>query len=201
MWSDQGYHHGEKGNWGKHTLWKETSHVPLIFAGAGLPKNKRVETTVGLIDLYPTLIELCNLPEQHKMDGVSLVSSIMEPGSSADRDLFVPYHEKDSYAVINSNWRYIYYKEGTEELYSLKEDPNEWYNLAGNEEYRTIIEEMQKVVPSEFSPEATPKNKLKLTVVGDAFNWEHKEGGSPIGGIPVGSTPIGSTPVNVKKKN
>jgi len=50
FWSDQGYHHGEKGNWGKHTLWEETSHVPLIFAGNGLPQNQKVATTVSLID-------------------------------------------------------------------------------------------------------------------------------------------------------
>lgn len=175
MWSDQGYHHGEKGNWGKHTLWSETSHVPLIFAGANLPKGKKVETTVGLIDLYPTLIELCNLPPQHKMDGVSLVSSIMDPTSATDRNLFVPYHERGSYAVINSNYRYIYYREGGEELYKLKEDPNEWYNLASNEENRTIINEMKKAVPVEFSPEATPKKKLKLIIEGDVFHWVLKK--------------------------
>src|SRR6056297_32554 len=50
FWSDQGYHHGEKGQWGKHTLWQETSHVPFIFAGNGLPENKTVETTVSLVD-------------------------------------------------------------------------------------------------------------------------------------------------------
>ncbi len=181
MWSDQGYHHGEKGNWGKHTLWKETSHVPLIFAGADLPKNKTVGTTVGLIDLYPTLIELCDLPKQHKMDGVSLVSSIKEPSSAKDRDLFVPYHERGSYAVINSNWRYIYYKEGTEELYNLKEDPNEWYNLAGKDENQHVIQELQKAAPAEFSPDATPKKNLRLIIEGDTFHWESKVGGTPVG--------------------
>ncbi len=181
MWSDQGYHHGEKGNWGKHTLWKETSHVPLIFAGNNIPKNKTVDATVGLIDLYPTLIELCNLPKQHKMDGESLVSSIRKPSSAKDRNLFVPYHERGSYAVINSDWRYIYYKEGTEELYNLKHDPNEWYNLAGKEENKLVIHDLQKAAPDEFSPAATPKKNLNLIIEGDSFSWEHKNGGLPIG--------------------
>jgi len=183
LWSDQGYHHGEKGNWGKHTLWKQTSHVPLIFAGANLPKNKKVESTVGLIDLYPTLIELCGLPRQHKMDGISLVAAIQNPESAKDRNLFVPYHERQSYAVINSNYRYIYYKEGTEEFYNLKEDPNEWYNLASKEESRTVIDQMKSAVPKKFSPAATSKNKLNLVIEGDSFYWEHKEGGTPIGSI------------------
>jgi len=82
FWSDQGYHHGEKGQWGKHTLWQETSHVPLIIAGNGLPQNQTVNTTVSLVDLYPTLIELCNLSPHQKMDGVSLVSSLNNPASA-----------------------------------------------------------------------------------------------------------------------
>ena len=180
LWSDQGYHHGEKGQWGKHTLWKQTSHVPLIFAGNNIPQGETVDATVGLIDLYPTLIELCDLPKHHKMDGVSLVSSIMKPSSAKDKDLLVPYHERGSYAVINSNWRYIYYKEGTEELYNLKEDPNEWYNLAEKEENKGIKESMQKSAPKVFREPATSPSKLKLVLEGETFHWESKHGSSPL---------------------
>ena len=195
LWSDQGYHHGEKGQWGKHTPWKETSHIPLIFAGANLPKSKKVTSTVGLIDLYPTLIELCGLPKPHKMDGTSLASTIKNPEKAQERNLFIPYHERGSYTVVNSNYRYIYYNDGGEEFYNVKEDPNEWYNLAGEENSRAIINELKKVVPPEFSPAATSSKDLKLIIEGDNFHWEHKEGGKPIGGIPVASTPVG-----VKKK-
>lgn len=181
LWSDQGYHHGEKGQWGKHTPWKETSHIPLIFAGANLPKSEKVNSTVGLIDLYPTLIELCNLPTQHKMDGVSLASAIKKTETAQDRDLFIPYHKRGGYTVVNSNHRYIYYNDGGEEFYNLREDPNEWNNLAGEEKSRTIINQMKKVVPSEFSPAATSTKDLKLIIEGDSFRWEHKKGGKPIG--------------------
>jgi arylsulfatase A-like enzyme len=172
MWSDQGYHHGEKGQWGKHTLWQQTSHVPLIFSGGKLPQNQKIDATVGLIDLYPTLIELCGLPPQHDMDGVSLLPSLLDPGSASDRELFIPFHERGEYAVVNKNWRYIYYRDGTEELYNLKEDPEEWYNLAGDDTYRSVIEGLKKVVPSEFHPGATPKNSLRLVIEGDIFHWE-----------------------------
>ncbi len=172
MWSDQGYHHGEKGQWGKHTLWKQTSRVPLIFAGGNIPENEKISNTVGLIDLYPTLIEMCNLPTPHEMEGVSLYPVLKDPHMAVDRKLFIPSHERGSYAVVNEKWRYIYYRDGTEELYNLQEDPDEWYNLAGEEAYRSVIDGMKQAVPGEFHPGATPRNSLKLVVTGDTFHWE-----------------------------
>jgi len=174
MWSDQGFHHGEKGHWGKHTLWQRTTQVPFIWAGKGIAHNKKVKTTVSLIDIYPTLTELCGLPTNSKLQGVSLVSSLKDPSSAIERNIFVPYHERGGYAVVNSNWRYIHYADGAEELYNVKKDPNEWYNLAGKKNYRSIIEEMKKAVPKEFGSSATPKNKLKLIVEGDTFHWKEK---------------------------
>lgn len=174
MWSDQGYHHGEKGQWGKHTLWKQTSRVPLIFSGANLPEGQEISATVGLIDLYPTLIEMCDLPKPHEMEGVSLLPVIKDPLLAVDRNLFIPSHERGSYAVVNEHWRYIYYRDGTEELYNLQEDPDEWYNLAGDEVYRPVIDAMKQAVPGEFHPGATPRNRLNLVVTGDTFHWEPK---------------------------
>lgn len=174
FWSDQGYHHGEKGQWGKHTLWKETSHVPFIFAGNGLPKNKKVETTVSLIDIYPTLIELCNLPKQHEMDGESLVPTLNNPEGATDRNVLMNYHYRGGYTVINSDWRYIQYHDGSEELYDLADDPNEYFNLANNLEYRDTINMMKQSAPAEFEEEGTPRSALKLIIKDDSFYWEFK---------------------------
>ena len=66
LWSDHGYHLGEKGQWGKHTLWERTSNVPFIWAGPGVAKGARTDVTVSLIDIYPTLVEQCNLPAPHQ---------------------------------------------------------------------------------------------------------------------------------------
>jgi len=178
FWSDQGFHLGEKGNWGKHTLWNETSRVPLLISGANIPKNKRVESTAGLIDLYPTLMELCKLPKQHKMDGKSLVPELMNT-LYEDRDLFIPYHERGSYSVVNDNYRYIYYKDGGEEFYNRKEDYNEWNNLISDEKYRPIIDKMKIAVPNEFRKPATPKKSLNLIFEENGYHWESKNGGKP----------------------
>jgi len=177
FWSDQGYHLGEKGDWGKHTLWSETSRVPLFISGANLPQNKKVESTVGLIDLYPTLMELCHLPNPHQMDGKSLVPELMNTDYK-DRDLFIPYHLKGSYAVVNDNFRYIHYNNGGEEFYNVKEDQNEWNNLIGDEKYRSIIDKMKQAVP-EFRKPATPKKSLNLVFEEEGYHWESKKGKKP----------------------
>jgi arylsulfatase A-like enzyme len=174
FWSDQGFHHGEKMHWGKHTLWQRTSHVPFIWAGKGIPENTKVNTSVSLIDMYPTFIELCNLPDVKNLEGVSLVPALKNPSGSEDRNVILPSNERGSYAVINTNWRYISYFDGGQELYNVKEDPNEWYNLAGEEKYRPIIHEMQKSAPKVFAPGVTPKNELNLVIEDDTFYWEKK---------------------------
>lgn len=175
FWSDQGYHHGEKGQWGKHTLWQETSHVPFIIAGNGLPENKQVESTVSLIDIYPTLIDLCNLSTQHPMDGVSLVPVLTHPDSATDRNVLISYMERGGYALINKDWRYIKYHDGSEELYDLNNDPNEWYNLASKPDYRSIMDEMKQSAPAEFHEAATARNTLNLVIQDSSFYWEPKD--------------------------
>ncbi len=174
LWSDQGFHHGEKGHWGKHTLWQRTTQVPFIWSGPGISKNKKVKTAVGLIDMYPTLKELCSLPVNNELDGVSLAKTLKNPSTAKERNVFVPYVDRGSYVVINSDWRYILNKDGSEELYDTKKDPNEWYNLAGNEKYTQTIKDMQKSAPEAFAPYGTPLKQLKLVIEGDSFRWEKK---------------------------
>ena len=119
MWSDQGFHHGEKGHWGKHTLWQRTTQVPFIWGGPGIAQNAEVAASVSLIDIYPTLTELCNLPVDRKFEGISLVNSLQNPSSAKDRNIFIPHAERKSYAVVNQDWRYIHYKDGYEEFYDV----------------------------------------------------------------------------------
>ncbi|MEX0983034.1 MAG: sulfatase-like hydrolase/transferase [Bacteroidales bacterium] len=179
FWSDHGYHLGEKGQWGKHTLWQETTNVPLIIAGAGLPQGHQVHTTVSLIDLYPTLIDLCSLTTPHEMDGISLMPVLIDPVTAQDRNVFMPFHERDGYTVINQNHRYIRYKDGSEEFYDLTTDPMELINLAGDNSSRTIMDEMAASAPEVFSEEATPRSSLKLILEADTFYWEKKDKSEP----------------------
>ncbi len=177
FWSDQGFHRGEKGHHGKHTLWQRTTRVPFIWAGPGIAKNETVDATVSLIDIYPTLSELCNLPVRvdRRFDGESLVPVLIDPSMAEDRTVMVPDDEPGAYAMINSSWRYIHYRDGTEELYNVQDDPHEWNNLAAKSEYEPIKQRMQTSAPRVFAPFATSKNSLNLIVDGNSFHWEPKK--------------------------
>lgn len=188
LWSDHGYHHGEKGDWGKHTLWERTSNVPFIWAGPGVAKGEECDATVSLIDMYPTFVERCDLQQTNqKLEGQSLAGILKEPASAVDRDVFLPYMEKDAYAVMNRDWRYIHYADGTEELYDVQKDPNEWDNLSELPESAAVKKRLRKRAPETF---AEPAVKLipqrHLIMEGETFRWEFKEKKKPAGKAPAG---------------
>jgi iduronate 2-sulfatase len=84
---------------------------------------------VSLIDLYPTLLDLCGLPEGRKLAGQSLRPLLEKPADKSNR-LVITTFDKGNYALSGTRWRYIRYKDGSEELYNRKNDPHEWTNLA-----------------------------------------------------------------------
>jgi arylsulfatase A-like enzyme len=178
FWSDHGYHHGEKGDWGKHTLWERTSNVPFIWAGPGVAKGATTDVTVSLIDMYPTLVQMCGLPKPHQeLEGESLVSTLSNPSAATDRDVFLPHMHPGEYAIINRNWRYVRYGEDGEELYDLRKDPHEWNNLASDARHAKLMAEMQKSAPKTFAPPEERLNSRKdLVVDGEAFRWEKGKG-------------------------
>lgn len=175
LWSDHGYHHGEKGDWGKHTLWERTSNVPFIVAGPGIAKNQKVDTTVSLIDLYPTFIDLCGLDKVGQLDGQSMVGILKNPSTALDRSVLVPWMEPNAYAIVNQDWRYIHYANGTEELYDQKKDPNEWHNLASHADYAQAKAGLKAQAPDSFAEPQPDFPELRLIIDGESFRWEQKK--------------------------
>ena len=175
FWSDHGYAHGEKGNWGKHTLWQRTSNIPFIWAGPGIAKSKQTEYTATLIDMYPTLAELCNLPKDPGHDGQSLESVLKNPTLNESRSVLLPHDHPGSFAIINRDWRYIYYKDGSEELYNLESDFHEWNNLAGDAKYSGVKKVLKAQAPTTFATEGTTAKALKLVTEGKSFRWVLKK--------------------------
>lgn len=178
LWSDHGYHLGEKGQWGKHTLWERTSNVPFVWAGPSVAKGARTDVTVSLIDIYPTLVEKCNLPApRQELEGVSLASTLKNPDEATDRTVYLPYMNPGEYTVMNRDWRYIHYDDKNQELYSVKEDPHEWNNLASDPQYADVITKLRESAPTEFAdPEPKLNERRDLVVEGETFRWEKGKG-------------------------
>ena len=96
------------------------------FAAAG----SRCDQPVGLIDIYPTLVELCSVAGPDKLDGQSLVPLLSDPNRSTGRGVVTAF-DPGNVSLRTERWRYIRYADGSEELYDLNNDPSEWSNLAG----------------------------------------------------------------------
>lgn len=149
FWSDHGYHLGEKESWEKFALWETTTHVPLIVVAPGVtPPNTRHESTVSLLDLYPTLIDLCGLPNPRQaLEGRSLLPCLKQPRRATDRRV-VSTQGKGNHAVRSDRYRYILYADGAEELYDHAIDPHEWLNLAGDPQLQSAKANLAESLPS-----------------------------------------------------
>lgn len=143
LWSDHGWSLGEKEHWGKHVPWRESVRMPLIVVPPknveipGFEPGTRCDAPVSLLDLYPTLLAACSLPEYDKLEGQSLLPLIADP-ESPSREAVVTTVGRGTHSVRTRDWRYIRYFDGSEELYDLRDDPREWRNIADVEEHAEV---------------------------------------------------------------
>jgi arylsulfatase A-like enzyme len=175
VWGDHGWHLGEKGISGKNTLWERSTRVPLLFAGPGVTKGGRCQRPAELLDIYPTLTELCGLPARNDLEGISLVPQLKSDTAPRARPA-ITSHNQGNHSVRSERWRYIHYADGTEELYDHQRDPNEWTNLAGNPEYVRVLAEHRRWLPKIDAPPAPGSADRVLTYdpETDEAIWEGK---------------------------
>ncbi|NBB78387.1 MAG: sulfatase-like hydrolase/transferase [Verrucomicrobia bacterium] len=161
LWGDHGWHLGEKQYYGKATLWKESSRVPLMVKVPGVTKpNSRSYGIVNLIDMYPTLIQLCGLPPNPENEGRSFAELLHKPEMTWNEPTLTDW-TPGGHRIYDGRYSYIIYKRnGQEELYDLKVDPNEWRNLANNPEYAAIKKRLATYVPEDYEPMA-PKTRTQ----------------------------------------
>lgn len=171
FWSDQGYHHGEKFAWGKHTLWERTSNVPFIWAGPGIARGESVDASVSLIDIYPTLLDILGAAPDAGLEGESLATVLADPTAARDRDVLLAGMKPHEYAIMNQDWRYIHYANGTEELYDVRSDPHEWNNLADDPEYDAIKKKLAASAPETFAEPAYENGDYRMVTDGERFEW------------------------------
>lgn len=148
LFSDNGYHLGEKSRFAKMSLWERSTRVPLIIAGPDVKVGK-TNVPVGLIDLYPTVLDIAGMPENPYNSGQSLMPFLNGHGET--RRPITSVYGKDNFAVMDENYRYIRYASGDEELYNRAADPNEWENIADNPKYAEAKARLAAEIPIKTS--------------------------------------------------
>jgi len=154
LWSDHGWHLGEKLRWRKQTIWEESTRVPFIVVAPGVTTpGSRTDSVVSLMDLYPTLAELAGLEIPGHVEGTSLLSLIEDPQAQWEHVALSTYGYMN-HAVRSDRYRYIRYYDGSEELYDHETDPQEWINLAAEAAFSDIKQELAESLPERDAPDA-----------------------------------------------
>lgn len=144
LWGDHGWHLGEKLRYKKFTLWEEAARVPLLIKAPNIAKSgTRSKRTVNLLDLYPTILDLANIPKNDKNEGRSIVPLLKNPDKKWDYPSLTQMG-KGRNTIRTEKWRYIRYENNDEELYNHTIDSLEWNNLVSNNQYKSIKESLSK---------------------------------------------------------
>lgn len=186
--SDHGYHLGSKNTYQKETLWDRSSRVPLIFAGPGVPAGQVSKRPVSLLDVYPTLLDLCGLPDNPMLEGESLRPLLENPAAEWRRPALISLLG-NNHAVQGERFRLLRWNDGSEELYDHQTDPHEHHNLAADPAHAAIKAELESALPTNlkssgfrtrFSPNrGTPQEYLDELMARGAL-WIHDQ---PVAGI------------------
>ncbi|MGL6225221.1 MAG: sulfatase [Thermoguttaceae bacterium] len=171
FWGDQGWHLGQKELFSKTTLWDPSTKSPLIFAGPGISPQGRCNQAVELLDIYPSLIELCGLPENSLLEGHSLCPQLQDvktprtfPAITSDGP--------GNHSVRTEQFRYTKYADGSEEFYDMQVDPNEWTNLVAKPEFQDDINRLENWIPENPSPPLPGSRSRLVEKKGNIWYWE-----------------------------
>ncbi len=170
--SDHGYHLGEKNRFAKQALWERDTRVPLIIRRPGGVAGASSGASVQLLDIYPTLADLCGLKLSAAIDGHSLQPLLKDLGAKWKHPALVSYGPGNM-AVRDDRYRLIRYEDGSEEWYDILKDPNEWRNLAGNKSVAKRFETLRAHIPKEWAA----SSKYVKYPVNDYFEARYGKGG------------------------
>jgi len=174
LWSDHGYHLGEKQITGKNTLWDRSARVPLIFAGPRVNEGESSGRPAELLDMYPTLSELCGLEIPGHLEGMSLVPQLKDADAPRSRPA-ITTDNHDNHGVRTEKWRYIQYADGSEELYDMVADPNEFTNLASDNNYTATKTALRKQLPKINKRPVAGSARRILIYENGVANWEGED--------------------------
>ena len=155
FWSDHGLHLGEHGLTRKTTAFELDAGVPMIISMPGQNDGQSTSALVELLDLYPTLVELCGLKAPHELQGKSLVSLLENPKAQFKSAVLTqtprPNYPKGKmpevmgYSMRTDRFRYTEWRDFNSgnvvarELYDHTNDPNETMNVIDKEPYKARL--------------------------------------------------------------
>ncbi len=152
VWGDHGWHLGEHGIWGKHTLHEIALRAPLIIrtprtAQAGKASSALVEC----VDIYPTLAELCGLTAAKGLDGKSFVAALADPAAAGKEAAYGFWARGRAHSIRTDTHRLTEWRDADDpakilqvELYDHESDPNETRNVA-DQHPRLVAELTQRL--------------------------------------------------------
>ncbi len=161
LWSDHGYHIGEKEKMHKRALWTQSSRVPFLISVPGMATAGRsCAAPVSLMDIYPTLNELCALYQKvpQKLAGRSLAPLLKDPDHEWPH-IVVTSHAIGSAAATDARYHFNRYADGAEELYDHQNDPREYVNLSSNPAMKPVKERLAASLPQHWVPAPGGKNR------------------------------------------
>ena len=167
FWGDHGWCLGQHGQWQKTLLFEEAARVPLIIAMPDRKQSAVSPRTVELLDLYPTLADLCGLEIPKTVEGKSLRPLLKDPKAKWNKPAITQQnrafegHTLMGYSVRTERWRYTEWGRGKfgAELYDHDNDPNEWHNLANDPQFAKQVAELKALLPKQ--PENLPAAKKR----------------------------------------
>lgn len=147
IFSDHGWQLGEKEHWRKFALWEDVINSVLIVKPPGNRKGVVCTKNVSLVDIFPTLTDLCGLKKKEGISGNSLVPLMKNPYDNEWDKAVVTMLGDKHFSIRKEMWHYIIYGGKEIELYNLEDDPNEWENLANKPESAEILKELDQHIP------------------------------------------------------
>lgn len=151
LFSDHGFHLGEKERWAKRSLWEDGTRVPVVVVAPGHKASQKTNRPAELLDIFPTLLELAGLPKDETQEGQSLVPLMKNPKREWKHPAITSFG-LGNYSIRSTNYRFIQYFDGSRELYDLRDDPHEWKNLIENPKMPQVIQEHASFIPQKQHP-------------------------------------------------
>ncbi len=155
LWSDHGWHLGEKEHWGKATGWSRSTRIPMVIVPpnnnrpAGFEPNAVSERMVNLLDLAPTIADMTGVPLKDDWEGNSLLPLLQDPDKAWQGYTHTTFGI-GNHTVSTPRWQYLHYFDDRAELYDLQSDPDEFFNLANDAEYADIKAKLHQYLPAEL---------------------------------------------------